>query len=29
VYEREFGDTARANLRWELEEMRRGRMVKG
>ena len=29
LYERELGDTARANLSWELEEMRRGRMVKG
>jgi predicted metal-dependent HD superfamily phosphohydrolase len=29
VYENELGETARANMRWELEEMRRGRMVKG
>ncbi|MGD9981966.1 MAG: metal-dependent phosphohydrolase [Hyphomonadaceae bacterium] len=29
IYERELGETARANMRWELEEMRRGRMVKG
>lgn len=29
VYERELGETARANMRWELEEMRKGRMVKG
>jgi predicted metal-dependent HD superfamily phosphohydrolase len=28
VYERELGETARANMRWELEEMRKGRMVK-
>lgn len=28
VYENEFGETARANMRWELEEMRKGRMVK-
>jgi predicted metal-dependent HD superfamily phosphohydrolase len=28
-YESELGETARANMRWELEEMRRGRMVKG
>lgn len=28
VYESELGDTARANMRWELEEMRKGRMVK-
>ncbi|MGE0740768.1 MAG: metal-dependent phosphohydrolase [Hyphomonadaceae bacterium] len=28
LYERERGDTARANMRWELEEMRKGRMVK-
>jgi predicted metal-dependent HD superfamily phosphohydrolase len=27
LYEREIGETARANMRWELEEMRRGRMV--
>lgn len=29
VYEIELGDTARSNMRWELEEMRRGRMVRG
>jgi predicted metal-dependent HD superfamily phosphohydrolase len=29
VYESELGELARANMRWELEEMRRGRMVKG
>ena len=29
LYERELGEAARANMRWELEEMRRGRMVKG
>jgi predicted metal-dependent HD superfamily phosphohydrolase len=29
LYEDELGETARANMRWELEEMRRGRMVKG
>jgi predicted metal-dependent HD superfamily phosphohydrolase len=29
VYETEFGETARANMRWELGEMRKGRMVKG
>lgn len=29
LYETELGETARANMRWELEEMRRGRMVKG
>ncbi|GAM99521.1 hypothetical protein U91I_03175 [alpha proteobacterium U9-1i] len=29
VYQAELGETARANMRWELEEMRRGRMVKG
>jgi predicted metal-dependent HD superfamily phosphohydrolase len=28
VYESELGETARANMRWELEEMRKGRMVK-
>lgn len=28
VYENELGETARANMRWEREEMRRGRMVK-
>lgn len=28
LYERELGDAARANMRWEAEEMRRGRMVK-
>lgn len=27
-YEGELGDKARANMRWELEEMRMGRMVK-
>jgi predicted metal-dependent HD superfamily phosphohydrolase len=27
-YESKLGDTARANMRWELEEMRKGRMVK-
>jgi predicted metal-dependent HD superfamily phosphohydrolase len=29
LYESELGETARANMRWELEEMRKGRMVKG
>ena len=28
LYETELGDPARANMRWELEEMRGGRMVK-
>lgn len=28
LYEQDLGDTARANMRWEAEEMRRGRMVK-
>jgi predicted metal-dependent HD superfamily phosphohydrolase len=28
IYEAELGETARANMRWELEEMRKGRMVK-
>jgi len=28
LYENELGDTARANMGWEREEMRRGRMVK-
>ncbi|HYD88500.1 MAG TPA: hypothetical protein VEA80_13575 [Vitreimonas sp.] len=28
VYENERGETARANMRWEAEEMRRGRMVR-
>jgi predicted metal-dependent HD superfamily phosphohydrolase len=28
LYENELGEAARANMRWELEEMRRGRMVK-
>ena len=28
VYEKELGEIARANMRWELEEMRKGRMVK-
>lgn len=28
VYEGELGEQARANMRWEYEEMRRGRMVK-
>lgn len=28
-YEKELGETARANMLWELEEMRKGRMVKG
>ena len=28
VYEGELGETARSNMRWELEEMRKGRMVK-
>lgn len=28
VYENELGEQARANMRWEREEMRRGRMVK-
>ena len=28
IYESELGETARANMRWELEEMRKGRMVK-
>jgi len=28
LYETEFGERARANMRWELEEMRKGRMVK-
>lgn len=28
LYESELGDAARANMRWELEEMRKGRMVK-
>jgi predicted metal-dependent HD superfamily phosphohydrolase/gamma-glutamylcyclotransferase (GGCT)/AIG2-like uncharacterized protein YtfP len=29
VYESEIGERARANMSWEREEMRRGRMVKG
>lgn len=29
LYENELGERARANMRWELEEMKRGRMVKG
>jgi hypothetical protein len=29
LYENELGEQARANMRWEREEMRRGRMVKG
>lgn len=29
VYEDELGETARSNMRWELEEMRKGRMVEG
>jgi predicted metal-dependent HD superfamily phosphohydrolase len=29
LYESELGEAARANMSWELEEMRRGRMVKG
>lgn len=29
LYEAELGEIARANMRWEAEEMRRGRMVKG
>ena len=29
LYEAERGETARANMRWEFEEMRKGRMVKG
>lgn len=29
LYEGELGAAARANMAWELEEMRRGRMVKG
>ena len=28
VYECELGETARANMRWEMQEMRKGRMVK-
>jgi len=28
LYEDELGETARSNMRWELEEMRKGRMVK-
>lgn len=28
IYQYELGETARANMRWELEEMRKGRMVK-
>jgi predicted metal-dependent HD superfamily phosphohydrolase len=28
LYESEIGESARANMRWELEEMRKGRMVK-
>lgn len=28
LYEAELGETARANMRWEFEEMRKGRMVK-
>ena len=28
VYETELGEAARANMRWELQEMRKGRMVK-
>ena len=29
VYETELGETARTNMRWEVEEMRKGRMVRG
>jgi predicted metal-dependent HD superfamily phosphohydrolase len=29
LYEAQLGETARANMRWEFEEMRKGRMVKG
>lgn len=29
LYEGEIGERARANMRWEFEEMRKGRMVKG
>jgi predicted metal-dependent HD superfamily phosphohydrolase len=29
IYQSELGETACANMRWELEEMRKGRMVKG
>lgn len=29
IYENELGEQARANMRWEREEVRRGRMVKG
>lgn len=29
LYASELGQTARANMTWELEEMRKGRMVKG
>ncbi len=29
LYEDEIGETARANMRWEREEMGYGRMVKG
>jgi predicted metal-dependent HD superfamily phosphohydrolase len=29
LYEKELGEQARANMRWEREEMKRGRMVKG
>ncbi|MGD9965151.1 MAG: metal-dependent phosphohydrolase [Hyphomonadaceae bacterium] len=28
LYENEIGEIARANMRWELEEMRKGRMVR-
>ncbi|ANP44659.1 hypothetical protein [Candidatus Viadribacter manganicus] len=28
TFESELGETARANMRWELQEMRKGRMVK-
>ncbi len=29
LYEHEIGETARRNMRWELEELRAGRMVQG
>ena len=29
IYENEIGERARANMRWEREEMRHGRMVQG
>ncbi len=29
LFEQELGETSRANMKWEFEEMRKGRMVRG